>query len=186
MYFINLSLMHNDDLCWEMLQAPYPRYPNTGSLIMHDEVKDNCFLNLKSVMGRGNMIDVGSTYREAFEEFRKKFVRHLVVLDERHEVVGIITRKDLYRYINHSNHRTEGTKKATTPVLKLPGAKRWTVVLQDALFLPREQQRMQDRLNGHSSECDGAESSEARSTATQDQSPPSEGVHDEDGVTFVC
>jgi chloride channel 7 len=96
------SMMHADELCWEMLQENYPRFGSTSQLFFRDSVKDNSFLNLDKIIDSGHIIPAGSTYKDAFERFRRDWVRHLVVVDEHHEVAGIITRKDLYRYVKEN------------------------------------------------------------------------------------
>ena len=64
-------------------------------------------------------------------------------VDAENEVVGIITRKDLFRFMNHRAGDVGEPKRTTTPVMTHPCfyKKSWVVVHQKPTWLPRDQHR---------------------------------------------
>ena len=64
-------------------------------------------------------------------------------VDTENEVVGIITRKDLVRFMNHKAGDVGEPKRTTTPVMTHPRFYKgsWVVVHQKPTWLPRDQHR---------------------------------------------
>jgi len=101
------------------------------------------YLRLNKVMGIAHTIQAHEKFAEAFQRMRYQQMRHLFVVDAENEVVGIITRKDLFRFMNHRPATLAGQKRTTTPVMNHPCfyKQSWVVVYQKPTWLPRDQHR---------------------------------------------
>jgi chloride channel 7 len=76
-------------------QVEYPRYPPIESVKLTPEEK-MMYLDLTPYMNRTPFIvQDNSSLRRVYTLFRTMGLRHLVVVDKKNSVVGIITRKDL-------------------------------------------------------------------------------------------
>lgn len=100
-------------------------------------------LRLGRVMGIPHTIKAHEKFAEAFQRMRYQQIRHLFVVDAENEVVGIITRKDLFRFMNHMAGDVNEPQRTTTPVMTHPRFynKSWVVVHQKPTWLPRDQHR---------------------------------------------
>ena len=76
----------------------YPRFPDIDSI--HTTVEeDACYIDLAPYMNRGTYtVTINASYPRIFRLFRALGLRHLVVVNESNDVVGIVTRKDLGRF----------------------------------------------------------------------------------------
>lgn len=75
--------------------AFYPRYPDASTLVLTQEEK-RMFLDLRPYLNPTPFtIHVHAPAERVLEMFKNLGLRHLVVVNDCHDVVGIITRKDL-------------------------------------------------------------------------------------------
>lgn len=127
---------------WEMFHRPYPRYGSIFDFGFHPTMFEK-YLRLGQVMGIAHTIQAHEKFAEAFQRMRYQQMRHLFVVDAENEVVGIITRKDLFRFMNHMAGDVGQPKRTTTPVMNHPCfyKQSWVVVYQKPTWLPRDQHR---------------------------------------------
>lgn len=82
-------------------QKSYPRYPKLEQVIanLSEEMYKNR-VDLRSIMNpTPYTVHYSASFPRIFQIFRSLGLRHLVVIDDRNQVVGMITRKDLARYV---------------------------------------------------------------------------------------
>ena len=79
-------------------KTEYPRFPCIDSI--HTTVEeDSHFIDLQPYMNRATYtVTINASYPRLFRLFRALGLRHLVVVNEDNDVVGIVTRKDLGRF----------------------------------------------------------------------------------------
>jgi chloride channel 7 len=79
-------------------QDMYPRYPSIHTINV-TQVERGCYMNLVPFMNCGAYTAyLGSSFPHIFKLFRGLGLRHLAIVDEHNQVVGIVTRRDLARY----------------------------------------------------------------------------------------
>lgn len=87
----------------------YPRYDNIDTvldLLSEDEM--NCKIDLSYIMNPSPYsVPYNCSYERTFRLFRALGLRHLCIIDDSNNVVGIITRKDIshFKVITHRNKR---------------------------------------------------------------------------------
>lgn len=90
-----------ENLNLEAFQRFYPRYPSLEQIMAN--LKDHMYsyhVDLRSIMNTAShTVSYSSSLPRIYQLFRSLGLRHLVVIDDRNEVVGMITRKDLARYV---------------------------------------------------------------------------------------
>ena len=135
-------MTQRSQLVWEMFHRPYPRYGSILDFSFHSSMYEK-HLRLGRVMGIPHTIKAHEKFAEAFQRMRYQQIRHLFVVDAENEVVGIITRKDLFRFMNHMAGDVNEPQRTTTPVMTHPRFynKSWVVVHQKPTWLPRDQHR---------------------------------------------
>jgi len=81
-------------LSWEALESLYPRYlPFDKNLT---EAERNCWVDLRPYMNEApNVVSEQSVVTQAYQQFRHLGLRHLVVIDDDNDVVGMVTRHEL-------------------------------------------------------------------------------------------
>jgi len=90
-----------ESLCLPTFQNLYPRYPSLEQVKASlSEQMYRCHVDLRSVMNPTpyNVL-YSASFPRIYQLFRSLGLRHLVVIDDRNQVVGMITRKDLARYV---------------------------------------------------------------------------------------
>ncbi|CAF3444396.1 unnamed protein product [Rotaria sp. Silwood1] len=75
----------------------YPRHPSIESIHLTDEERE-LYCDLRPYMNLAYTVSHRSTLPRIFSMFRGLGLRHLVVVNDKNEVVGMITRKDLARF----------------------------------------------------------------------------------------
>ncbi|TYZ57389.1 hypothetical protein PybrP1_008345, partial [[Pythium] brassicae (nom. inval.)] len=87
------TLLYNDQyaLSYRDIESNYPRYPTIHEIKLDDDERD-LWMDLTPYM---NPTPHTTPVPRAFRLFRSLGLRHLIVLNRRNEVRGIITRKDL-------------------------------------------------------------------------------------------
>lgn len=92
------QLYHPNTLSLHCFKNEYPRFPNIDCI--HTTVEeDSYYINLQPYMNRGSYtVTVNASFPRIFRLFRALGLRHLSVVNENNEVVGIVTRKDLCRF----------------------------------------------------------------------------------------
>ncbi|NWW18025.1 CLCN7 protein, partial [Falcunculus frontatus] len=76
----------------------YPRFPPIQSIHVSQDERD-CMIDLSEFMNPSPYtVPQEASLPRVFKLFRALGLRHLVVVDNRNEVVGMVTRKDLARY----------------------------------------------------------------------------------------
>ena len=81
---------------YDLLHADYPRYPTLDDVKLSDEEQENLQLDFSLVMDLSpHTVFASKTYTETFSLVRKLGLRHLVVINFKNEVVGMITRSNL-------------------------------------------------------------------------------------------
>jgi CBS domain-containing protein len=79
----------------EDFDAYYPRYPDVADMSLSSE-EASSYLDLRPYLNPTPFtVHLHAPVERAFEMFRSLGLRHLVVVNDSHDVVGIITRKDL-------------------------------------------------------------------------------------------
>lgn len=82
-------------------QNSYPKYPKLDEVI--DSLEAECYqyhVDLRSIMNpTPYIVHYSASFPRIYQMFRSLGLRHLVVIDDRNFVVGMITRKDLARYV---------------------------------------------------------------------------------------
>uniref|UniRef100_A0A1B6HWZ7 Chloride channel protein n=1 Tax=Homalodisca liturata TaxID=320908 RepID=A0A1B6HWZ7_9HEMI len=82
----------------KMFRKAYPRYPTIGEINLTEE-ELRCVLDLRPFMNPSPYtVQLTSSLPRVFRLFRALGLRHLVVVNNFNEVVGMVTRKDLARY----------------------------------------------------------------------------------------
>ncbi|XP_061182131.1 H(+)/Cl(-) exchange transporter 7-like [Saccostrea echinata] len=77
----------------------YPKFTPIRQIKISQYERDNCEMNLEPYMNpAAYCVTDNSLYPRVFKLFRALGLRHLVVVDKHHQVVGMVTRKDLARY----------------------------------------------------------------------------------------
>lgn len=103
---LDLKIFNENERSYERLnletfQKSYPSYPTLEEVIANmDEEAYKYHVDLRSVMNpTPYIVHYSASFPRIFQIFRSLGLRHLVVIDDRNEVVGMITRKDLARYV---------------------------------------------------------------------------------------
>ncbi|XKL65169.1 hypothetical protein PGB90_005255 [Kerria lacca] len=92
------SIWESDQISLEMFRQQYPRYPNINDVNITEEER-NFTMDLSAFMNPSPYtIPHKASLPRIFKLLRALGLRHLVVVNDNNEVVGIITRKDLARY----------------------------------------------------------------------------------------
>lgn len=101
--FEEVSETHHASLTLQTFRDAYPRYPPVEQVI--DKItpeERNYHIDLRPVMNpSAYSVGHSSSLNKIFQLFRALGLRHLVVVNDRNEVVGMITRKDIARYRDH-------------------------------------------------------------------------------------
>ncbi|XP_063981533.1 H(+)/Cl(-) exchange transporter 7 [Diachasmimorpha longicaudata] len=85
-------------LSLKMFRNEYPRYPEIDQIAV-TEMEKTYFIDLRPFMNPSPYtLQHSTTLPRAFRLFRGLGLRHLPVVNDTHEVVGMITRKDVARY----------------------------------------------------------------------------------------
>lgn len=111
---LHLRIFNENERSYENLnlsafQNLYPRYPKLDDLIssLTDEMYDY-HVDLRSVMNiASHTVSHSASFPRIYQLFRSLGLRHLVVIDDRNQVVGMITRKDLARYVKERDENGE-------------------------------------------------------------------------------
>ncbi|XP_074605465.1 chloride channel protein 7 [Brevipalpus obovatus] len=87
----------------QTFRAAYPRYPPVEKVVDRiSQEERNYHIDLRPVMNpSAYSVIYSSSLNRIFQLFRALGLRHLVVVNDRNEVVGIVTRKDIARYREH-------------------------------------------------------------------------------------
>jgi chloride channel 6 len=81
-------------LSWEMLECLYPRYLPVDDDIT--ELERECWIDLRPYMNEApSIIHEHSVVTQAYQMFRHLGLRHLTVIDDNYDVVGMVTRHEL-------------------------------------------------------------------------------------------
>lgn len=108
---IDLKLFNENEHSFENFNLPaftksYPRYPKLEQVIanLSDEMY-SYHVDLKSIMNpTPYTVHYSASFPRIFQIFRSLGLRHLTVIDDRNQVVGMITRKDLARYVRERDN----------------------------------------------------------------------------------
>lgn len=103
---LDLKIFNENERSYEMLnleafQKTYPRYPSLEKVIagLSSEMY-KYHVDLRSIMNPNPYtVLYSASFPRIYQLFRSLGLRHLVVTDDRNQVVGMITRKDLARYV---------------------------------------------------------------------------------------
>lgn len=77
----------------------YPKFTPIRQIHVSQYERDNCEINLEPYMNpAAYCVTDNALFPRIFKLFRALGLRHLVVVDKHHQVVGMVTRKDLARY----------------------------------------------------------------------------------------
>ena len=92
-----------DMLTSQTFRNAYPRYPSIESVLPFIQPYEREFtVDLRPVMNpSAYSISYSSSLPRIFRLFRALGLRHLAVVNDRNEVIGIVTRKDIARYRAH-------------------------------------------------------------------------------------
>ncbi|XP_015117389.1 H(+)/Cl(-) exchange transporter 7 isoform X2 [Diachasma alloeum] len=86
------------NLTLKMFRNEYPRYPEIDQIVVTEQEK-TYFIDLRPFMNPSPYtLQHSTTLPRAFRLFRGLGLRHLPVVNDTHEVIGMITRKDVARY----------------------------------------------------------------------------------------
>ena len=87
----------------KIFRDAYPRYPLISEIINKIKPEEtNYTIDLRPVMNpSAYVVSHTASLNRIFRLFRALGLRHLIVVSDRNEVIGIVTRKDLYKYINY-------------------------------------------------------------------------------------
>ena len=103
---LQLRIFNENERSYENLNLPafqksYPRYPKSEEVINGLEERFyNYHVDLRSIMNpTPYIVHYSASFPRIYQLFRSLGLRHLVVIDDRNHVVGMITRKDLARYV---------------------------------------------------------------------------------------
>ncbi|KUF99602.1 hypothetical protein AM588_10009871 [Phytophthora nicotianae] len=91
------TLLYNDQyaLSYRDMEGSYPRYPSINDIQLDEEERD-LWMDLTPYMNpTPHTVQEQTPVPRAFRLFRSLGLRHLIVLNRRNEVRGVITRKDL-------------------------------------------------------------------------------------------
>ncbi|CEG36884.1 chloride channel family [Plasmopara halstedii] len=91
------TLLYNDQyaLSYRDMEGSYPRYPSINDIQLDDDERD-LWMDLTPYMNpTPHTVQEQTPVPRAFRLFRSLGLRHLIVLNRRNEVRGVITRKDL-------------------------------------------------------------------------------------------
>lgn len=103
---LQLRIFNENERSFEMLSLPsfqklYPRYPSLDQVMagLTPEMY-HYHVDLRAIMSPTpyNVL-YSASFPRIYRLFRSLGLRHLVVIDDRNQVVGMITRKDLARYV---------------------------------------------------------------------------------------
>lgn len=92
-----VELAYEDEplLTWDTLAAHYPRYPDLASLVL-TPAEARMYVDLRPYMDMAPVtVSVHAPLERAHVLFRACGLRHLLVTNDGHDVVGIISRQDL-------------------------------------------------------------------------------------------
>ncbi|KAB7499559.1 H(+)/Cl(-) exchange transporter 7 [Armadillidium nasatum] len=82
----------------ELFRACYPRYPSVEEVSLTEEELGTT-IDLRPFMNPSPYtVTSASSFQRIFHLFRGLGLRHLIVLNDEHRVVGIITRKDIVKF----------------------------------------------------------------------------------------
>jgi len=101
-----------------MFREAYPRYPDIAQVHVSTQER-NYHIDLRPFMNpTPNTILHSSPLPQIFRLFRSMGLRHMVVLNDNNEVVGMVTRKDLarYRVVSHTGRMARETVQVTEQV----------------------------------------------------------------------
>jgi len=80
---------------YETLEKKYPKYPNIDDITLAPSEMD-MYLDMRAYMDTSaHMIHDSTSVARCHDQFRTMGLRHLVVIDSNHHVVGMVTRKDI-------------------------------------------------------------------------------------------
>uniref|UniRef100_A0A6G1SH30 Chloride channel protein n=1 Tax=Aceria tosichella TaxID=561515 RepID=A0A6G1SH30_9ACAR len=103
---LELKIFNENERSYEKLnleafQQSYPSYPDLDQVVAGlSEESYKFHVDLRSIMNpTPYIVHHSSSFPRIFQIFRSLGLRHLVVIDDRNQVVGMITRKDLARYV---------------------------------------------------------------------------------------
>ena len=103
---LELKIFNENERSFEKLNLPafqesYPRYQKLEQVIADlDEEMLKYHVDLRSIMNpTPYTVHYSASFPRIFQIFRSLGLRHLVVIDDRNQVVGVITRKDIARYV---------------------------------------------------------------------------------------
>lgn len=103
---LELKIFNENERSFEMLCLPtfqksYPRYPSLDQVI--EGLSDEMYhyrVDLRAIMNPTSYtVLYSASFPRIYQLFRSLGLRHLVVTDDRNQVVGMLTRKDLARYV---------------------------------------------------------------------------------------
>lgn len=108
---LELKIFNENERSYEKLnleafQQSYPNYPDLDKVVagLTDEMY-KFHVDLRSIMNpTPYIVHHSSSFPRIFQIFRSLGLRHLVVIDDRNQVVGMITRKDLARYVRERDN----------------------------------------------------------------------------------
>jgi len=104
--FISMTDRLRDYLTTDDFRESYPRHPSIQSIHLTDAERE-LYCDLRPYMNLAYTVSHRSTLPRIFAMFRGLGLRHLVVVTDRNEVLGMVTRKDLARFrIRHTKGRT--------------------------------------------------------------------------------
>lgn len=103
---IELKIFNENERSFEMLSLPafqksYPRYPTLEQVTSGlTEEMYHYHIDLRAIMNpTPYTVFYSASFPRIYRLFRSLGLRHLVVIDDRNQVVGMITRKDIARYV---------------------------------------------------------------------------------------
>lgn len=103
---IELKIFNENERSFEMLSLPsfqksYPRYPSLDQVISGlSEEMYHYHVDLRAIMNpTPYTVSYSASFPRIYRLFRSLGLRHLVVIDDRNQVVGMLTRKDIARYV---------------------------------------------------------------------------------------
>lgn len=103
---LDLKIFNENERSFELLNLPafqkkYPRYPSLEKVIANlSEEMYQYHVDLRSIMNPASYtVLYSASFPRIYQLFRSLGLRHLVIIDDRNQVVGMITRKDLARYV---------------------------------------------------------------------------------------
>ena len=114
-----------DPPTWETFQAPYPRMiTDYNPALMRPEHQ---YLDFRDIMDPAVItIHESMDLERVYKLVRDCGIRHLIVTDNFQNVRGMITRKDMYQFVNHSWVHKQRKLQKRTSVIKGSGC--WIVM----------------------------------------------------------